>query len=120
MNIKELLAINGKWILFLVGIILGLLLSAILMSSNRDVNVIELDLKKIIHTYSVATAKSKTSLEEIHKDFKEKFNYAIDQIPAKTIVVNKGQLLSKHTSSDYTKHFIEIMGFNKIDDQKTN
>ncbi len=119
-DFKEVLSANCKWIFLLGGVILGLVLGATLMNFNRDLNLVELDLKKIIHTYSVATAKSKRSMDEIQKDFKAKFNLAMEQTPTKTIVVNKGSLLSKHDAIDYTKNFIEIMGINKINDQTSN
>ena len=122
MNIdfKELLSINCKWIFLLGGVILGLVLGAALISFNQELHIMELDLKKIIHTYSSYTARSKKSIDEIQKEFKEKFNLAMEPIPAKTIVVNKGGLLSKHTATDHTKNFIEMMEINKIDDQTSN
>lgn len=116
-DFKALLSLNCKWIFLLGGVILGLVLGAALMSFNQDLNIVELDLKKIIHTYSSYTARSKKSMNEIQQEFKEKFNLAMEQIPPKTIVVKKGGLLSKHIATDYTKKFIEIMEINKIEDQ---
>lgn len=119
-NFKALSSLNCKWIPLLGGVILGLVLGAALMSFNQDLNIVELDLKKIIHTYSSYTARSKKPMDEIQKEFKEKFNLAMEQMPAKNIVINKGSLLSKHRATDHTKSFIEIMEINKIEDQKPN
>lgn len=119
-NFKALSSLNCKWIPLLGGVILGLVLGAALMSFNQDLNIVELDLKKIIHTYSSYTARSKKPMDEIQKEFKEKFNLAMEQMPAKNIVINKGSLLSTHRATDHTKSFIEIMEINKIEDQKPN
>ena len=115
-DFKELLTVNSKWFFILVGIILGLISGVALMSFNQNFNLVELDLKKIIHTYSVNSSKSTKSMDEIQKEFKIKFNSAINQIPNKTIVVTKGGLLSKHPVIDYTNSFMKIMRIDKTNE----
>ena len=115
-DFKKLLEVNPKWLFLLGGIILGLISGVTLMSFNQKFNLVELDLKKIIHTYSVNSSKSTKSMDEIQKEFKIKFNSAINKIPNKTIVVTKGGLLSKHPVIDYTNAFMEIMRIDKTNE----
>lgn len=115
-DVKCLVREHLKLLVFLAGVIGGLLFSMMLTRSYRDVKVVYLDLNKIIKTYAVVAAKTGQSSTA----FMEQFNTAMAQISPKIIVVNKGQLLSPHESRDYTKEFIENMGFNNLDKQKPN
>jgi hypothetical protein len=122
MNIdfKELLRSNVKALLFLGGIMVGSLLSMFLMHWIRNVKLVELDLNRIIKAYSLVVAKSNKSPATINKEFKDKFNHAMEQMSLKNIVVTKGHLLSAHEASDGTKQFIDNMGLNTIDEQRSN
>lgn len=122
MNIdfKELLRSNVKALLFLGGIMVGSLLSMFLMHWIRNVKLVELDLNRIIKAYSLGVAKSNKSPGTINKEFKDKFNHAMEQMSPKYIVVTKGHLLSAHEASDGTKQFIDNMGLNTIDEQRSN
>ncbi|MGI9214803.1 MAG: hypothetical protein ACR2HS_03935 [Gammaproteobacteria bacterium] len=119
-NFKELLKNNLKVFLFCSGMIGGSLLSMILMHFTRNVKLVELDLNRIIKSYSVVAIKLDKSPATINKEFKEKFNHAMEQISLRTIVVSKGYLLSTHEASVGTKHFIENMEIHNIDEQKSN
>lgn len=122
MNIdfKELVRGNVKALLFLGGMVGGSLLSMSLMHFVYKVQLVELDLNRIIKAYSVVVAKLNKQPATINKEFKERFNQAMEQISPKIIVVVKGHLLSTHEAIDGTKHFIENMRLNNIDEQKAN
>ena len=85
------------------------------MSFNRDLNVLELDLNKIIRLYASVADSSKKPMDEIQTDFKAKLDDAMQLIPAKTLVVKKGALLSKHRAQDYTATIIAKMEINPHD-----
>lgn len=120
LNFKQLLKSNLKFLLFFSGMIGGSLLSMSLTHYTSNIKLVELDLNKIIKAYAVVAAKSNKSPTNINKEFKEKFNHAMEQMPTRIIVVSKGHLLSTHEASDGTKNFIKNMGFNNVDEQKAN
>lgn len=119
-NVKDLLTSNLKSLLFFGGMVVGSVLSMSLMYWTHKVKLVEVDLNKIIRAYSVVAAKSNKAPDLINKEFKEKFNHAMEQLSPRTIVVSKGYLLSTHEAIDGTKHFIESMGLNTVDERQSN
>ena len=114
MKFKNLYNLDLKLPLFLFGITVGLIISTVLMIPNKRL-VVELDLNKIIQTYAATAAISSQEIAAVNKEFKQKFNHAMNQISPKTIIVSKGHLLSKHELRDYTEKFLQNMGINKTD-----
>ncbi len=114
MNFKRLFNIDFTLLLFLSGLTVGLFISMLLMVSNKSL-VVELDLNKIIQSYSAIAATSFEPVATINKDFKQKFNNAMSQISPKIIIVSKGYLLSKHELPDFTEKFLQDMRINKTD-----
>lgn len=102
--------LNSTVPLFLSGLIFGLGLSFLLGLPYKNPPVVELDLGKIIKSYSLSVAKSTKSADLITQDFKHKFEVAIQKRSAHSIIVAKGQVLSKQVLEDDTENFIKSMG----------
>lgn len=83
------------------------------MHNKIQINIIELDLNKIIKIYAQDKATTTKPVATLEKDFKQKFYAAIDKLFPNAIIVNKKNLLSKHQSIDYTKEFIEELNLNE-------
>lgn len=107
--------VDVKILLFLGGMTFGLWLALLLILPYKNIKILELDLNRIIATYSIIAAKSGKPVDVVNQEFKQKFNQAMQQIPAKTIMISKGHLWSKHKLIDGTDNFLQSMGINKTD-----
>jgi hypothetical protein len=102
--------VNSKVLLFLSGLILGLSLSFLFVPKYQYSKAVIVDLKKIIKNYSVNVVNSKQSSDTIAQDFKDKFEEALRSYPGNTLIIVKGQVLSKQGLEDDTENFIQSMG----------
>jgi len=99
-----------KVILFLTGMFFGLISTFLLLLPYRTPEIVELDLGKIITNFSIVMAKDDKPTAKVRQEFKEKFQKALLLIPKRTIIVSKGQVLSKHKVVDSTEMFLANMG----------
>lgn len=106
-RLKDLIFDCHQWGLFLSGALFGIVLLMIFMLNKPKVNIVELELNKIIKVYANDTAKSSKEVSKLEQDFKLKFDITLKSLFPKAIIVNKKHLLSKHKSIDGTKEFIE-------------
>lgn len=106
-KLQDLIWDGNQWGLFLSGALFGIAGSMIVIFNKSKVNIVELDLNKIIKVYANDIAKSSKEVSKLDQDFKLKFDTTINSLFPKAIIVNKKHLLSKHKSIDGTEEFIE-------------
>jgi len=115
---KQLWINHAKLLVFLLGIILGCL-AGVIIGAYQAINVVEVDLKKVIKNYATVVSKSKATMDDIKEDFQLRFNKSMQQMPHKTMVINKSCILSNHAATDYTQTFIQKMRLDNIDEQES-
>jgi hypothetical protein len=102
--------VNSRVEIFLLGLVFGLSLSFVLALTYKHPRVVTVDLKKIIKSYSATVVNAKQPSDAITQDFKDKFERAIRKYPLDTLIIAKGQVLSKQLIEEDTENFLQSMG----------
>ena len=108
---------NNNKLLVLLGMFIGLLIALILWFFTNSCQIWQIDLSKVIASYSLKAAQDGLAKDEIAEDFKTRLAIAVNALPKRVIVVNKGQLLSEQEIIDRTQWFLEKM---ELDNAKQN